>query len=151
MAVAQFNLGIFLARYPIFTAFNAANPGALAAMFSEAGFYLNNSDCSIVQDVNKRLVLLNMLTAHIAFIGGALAADGQARPVGVLSSAGEGSVNATFENQQFDPGSPAWYQQSQYGAAFWQATAPYRSMVYSPRATSVPAPGLPVSVFVRRG
>ena len=129
MGIAVFNPSIFYARYPEFT---SVNSGFLASLFVEAGFYLNNTDCSIVQDVPTRLALLNMITAHIAFMGGALNADGQPRPVGRVSAAGEGSVNATFEMNPQTPGTGPWYQQSQYGAAYWQATAKYRAMHYIP-------------------
>ena len=130
MGVAIFNLMVFLARYPEFTSFNTNNPGSLQTMFDEAGLYLTNTPTSPVQDVTRRGVLLNMLTAHIAFIGGALSNDGQARPVGRLNIAGEGSVNAGFEMNPATAGSGPWFDQSQYGAAFWQATAYLRSARY---------------------
>jgi hypothetical protein len=135
MGIAIFNLGIFLARYPEFVFFNTNNPGSLAVFFEEAGLYLSNCPTSPVQNVMRRLILLNMLTAHIAFIGGALSSDGQARPVGRLNTAGEGSVNAGFDFTPATPGSGPWFNQSQYGAAFWQATVSLRSARYIPRPT----------------
>jgi hypothetical protein len=132
--VAVFDSAMFLARYP---EFNAVPVPTLQTYFYEAQLYLNNSPCSIVQNVFKRLVLLNMLTAHIAFLGGALTADGQPRPVGRVNQAGEGTVNASFEYTQPTPGSGPWFLQSQYGAAFWQATTQYRSATYFPRPTKV--------------
>lgn len=140
MAIAVFNQATFLARYPEFTAFATANPAALPAMFTEAGDYLNNTDCSPVQDIARRTRLLNMLTAHIAFLGGALSADGQTRPVGRMDSATEGSVSASFDYTAATPGSGAWFNQSQYGAAFWQATSSLRGMHYRPRPTRVEGP-----------
>lgn len=135
MGVAVFNLATFLARYPEFTVYATANPASLPAMFAEAGLYLSNTPCSPVQDLAKRGRLLNMVTAHIAFIGGALQADGQPRPVGRMSQAAEGTVSASFDGVAPTPGSGAWFDQSQYGAAFWQATAYLRSARYSPRPT----------------
>jgi hypothetical protein len=133
MAVAVFNPSLFYARYPEFAGVNSI---VLGALFAEAGlFYLTNSDCSPVQDVIRRGALLNMLTAHIAFIGGLLSADGQPRPVGRVSDATEGSVSASFEGVPPTPGTGAWFQQSQYGAAFWQATTSLRSMRYIPQPT----------------
>lgn len=73
-----------------------------------------------------------MLTAHIAFMDGALSADGQARPVGQVLSATEGSVSASFANIAPTQGSGAWFNQSTYGAAFWQATSNLRGMQYVP-------------------
>jgi Protein of unknown function (DUF4054) len=129
MAVATFNPVAFKARYPEFAAIDNSR---LAAFFDEAGLYLSNTDASPVQDVTRRTTLLNMLTAHIAFIGGVLTADGQPRPVGRMSQASEGSVSASFEDVTPTPGSGAWFRQSQYGAAFWQATTNLRSFNYIP-------------------
>jgi hypothetical protein len=129
MSVAVFNPAVFLARYP---EFSGVSTGVLTGLFSEAGLYLNNTDRSIVQDVVRRGVLLNMLVAHIGFIGGLLNADGQPRPVGRVSAAGEGTVSASFEGVPPTPGTGAWFQQSQYGAAFWQATSSLRSARYVP-------------------
>ena len=137
MAVAVFNSAVFLGRYPEFTAAYNANPLLFASTFSEAGLYLNNTDCSIVQDVTLRGTLLNMLTAHIAFLSGTLTADGQPRPVGRVSAATEGAVSAQFEGVPPTPGTGAWFQQSQYGSAFWQATTCYRGMNYRPQPTRV--------------
>lgn len=125
MTVVAFDSALFKARYPEFAAVDNA---LLSACFDDAGLYLSNTDASPVQNVAKRTSLLNMLTAHIAFIGGALSADGQPRPVGRVSSASEGSVSASFESAT--PGTAAWFQQSQYGAAFWQATLYLRTMRY---------------------
>lgn len=136
MAVAVFNSALFLARYPEFTAANSANPTILGALFLEAGLYLSNCDSSPVQNITRRTILLNMLTAHIAFIGGLLTADGQPKPVGRISQAAEGSVSASFEGVPPTPGTGAWFQQSQYGAAFWQATSSLRGFKYVPRPTN---------------
>ncbi len=135
--IASFNPATFVGRYPEFTAAYNANPTLFASMFAEAGLYLNNTDCSVVQDVNLRGVLLNMLTAHIAFLSGVLTADGQPRPVGRVSAANEGAVGATFDFTPATPGSGAWFQQSAYGAAFWQATTCYRGMKYFAQPTQV--------------
>jgi hypothetical protein len=131
MAVVYFSLQMFLARYPEFTAVNAANSARLPALFSEAGLYCNNTDASRISP-NQRIVLLNMLTAHISFIYGDLSADGQVRPVGRMSQASQGSVSASFEGVAPTVGSGAWFQQSQYGAAFWQATSLRRGFRYVP-------------------
>ena len=71
-----------------------------------------------------------MLTAHIAVIGGLLSADGLPQPVGRIASASEGSVSASFDNVTATPGTGAWFQQTQYGAAFWQATTSLRGFKY---------------------
>lgn len=130
MAAVAFDPTAFKARYPEF----AAVPDAtLTACFMEAGLYLSNADNSPVQNLTRRATLFNMLTAHVAYLGGALSADGMPRPVGRLSQAGEGSVSAAFEGAP--PGSAQWFQQSQYGAAFWQATSSLRGFRYVSRPT----------------
>jgi hypothetical protein len=80
-------------------------------------------------------MLLNMLVAHISSLSGDLSADGQAQPVGRVSQAAEGTVSASFEGVPPTPGTGAWFQQTQYGAAFWQATASLRGMRYRSRPT----------------
>jgi hypothetical protein len=132
MAVAVFNLANFQARYP---QFSAVSPTRLGVLFLEAGLYLSNSDSSPVRDVTRRGTLLNMLVAHISFLAGDLSADGQAQPVGRVSQASEGTVSASFEGVPPTPGTGAWFQQTQYGAAFWQATANLRGMRYRARPT----------------
>lgn len=135
--IATFNSASFVGRYPEFGAAYSANPALFASMFAEAGLYLNNTDCSIVQDVTLRGTLLNMICAHIAFLSGLLNADGQPRPVGRVSAANEGAVGATFDFTPATPGTGAWFQQSAYGAAFWQATTCYRGMKYFANPTRV--------------
>jgi hypothetical protein len=130
MTAVVFDPAAFKARYPEFT--NVVNP-TLQLCFDEAGLYLSNKDNSPVQNVTRRAVLLNMLTAHVAFIGGKLSADGMPRPVGRTSNASEGSVSAGFE--YLTPGTHAWFTQSQYGAAFWQATSSLRGFRYRPQPT----------------
>jgi hypothetical protein len=130
MSVVVFNAAAFKARYPEFA---AVADLALSACFDEAGLYLSNKDNSPVSNVTRRALLLNMITAHVAYIGGLLSADGMPRPVGRISQASEGSVSASFEN--LTPGSAAWFQQTQYGAAFWQATTSLRGFRYIAQPT----------------
>ena len=132
MAIVTFDPVAFKQRYPEFAA--VPDP-TLTACFDEAGLYLSNTDNSPVQNLTRRATLLNMLTAHVAYIGGLLSADGMPRPVGRVSQASEGSVSAAFEGVPPTPGSGAWFQQSQYGAAFWQATSSLRGMRYIPCPT----------------
>lgn len=125
----------FKARYPEFASVSDA---VLQGCFDDATLYLSNKDCSIVQDLDKRRQLLWMLTAHIAYLQGALnpaGVSGGAVPVGRMSSATEGSVSISSEYNA--PWSAAWFSQSQWGAAFWQATLSLRSFRYRPRLTVI--------------
>ena len=130
MTIVAFDPLVFKARYPEFAVVSNV---LLSACFTEAGLYLSNTDASPVQSLPRRTLYLNMLTAHIAFMGGALSADGQPRPVGRVSQAGEGSVSASFDYGT--PGTQAWFIQTQYGASFFQATSSLRGFRYFARPT----------------
>lgn len=144
MGIAVFDYAVWSARYPLIAP-KVSEPLA-SSYFTEAGaLYLDNTDCSIVQDVPTRLMLLNMLVAHIALLGGAGAA-GEAGLVGRISSATEGSVTIQADYNA-SPGSEQWYAQTGPGAAFWAATARYRTMRYVPG----PQPFLGVPGMITRG
>jgi hypothetical protein len=135
--IAVWNPGIFLAMFPEFTAAYNLNAAHFEAIFNyRAPRFLSNDVTSPVQDVQKRLGLLNMLVAHIAYLNGALSADGQTRPVGRVSDASEGSVSAAFDYGAANQNNGQWFNQSQYGAEFWQATSSLRGarFIASPRA-----------------
>jgi len=132
MAIVIFDPTAFKARYPEFAAVGNVT---LQAYFNEACIYLANTDTSIVQNIPRRALLLNMLTAHVGTLAGTLSADGQPKPVGRISQAAEGSVSASLE--YLPPGSHAWFTQTQYGASFWQATSSLRGMHYRVRLTHV--------------
>ena len=130
MAVASFVYADWIIRYPEFSAV-ASN---LATMyFNEATLYLDNTDSSLVVDVTQRTMLLYMLTAHIAAGNGSGISGQGANPlVGRISSATEGTVTVNAEYASNTPGTMAWFITTPYGAAYYQATAPYRTMRYMP-------------------
>lgn len=130
MAAVIFDVTAFKTRYPEFA---SVSTSLLQACFDESGFYLSNGDKSPVSDLTRRAVLLNMLTAHVATLGGALTVDGKPGPVGRVSTAAEGSVSAGFE--YMTPGTHSWFTQTAYGAAFWQATSSLRGFRYRPQPT----------------
>lgn len=143
-----FDYDAWVVRYPEF----AAVPEALAqAYFDEAGLYCANDTCNPPFGTGILPTLLNMLTAHIAWLNaprdpsGNPAGTGQPAPsiVGRISSATEGSVSVTAEFTASGGPSEAWYLQTKYGAAFWQATAQFRTMRYSARPTIVAGPVYP--------
>jgi hypothetical protein len=130
MPSVVFDPGAFQARYPEFL---NVDTRLLSEYFTEATLYLSNADNSPVQDLTRRAMLLNMLTAHIGALGGALRADGTPAPVGRVSQGSQGSVSASFEYKT--PGTHSWFSQTQYGAAFWQATLNLRRFQYVARPT----------------
>ncbi|GGN49370.1 hypothetical protein GCM10011349_19940 [Novosphingobium indicum] len=127
MAVAEFNYSAWTTRYP---EFGAVDEALAALFFAEAGLYLDNTDASPVSDVNLRAMLLNMLTAHIAVLSGALEPDGKpSGMVGRVNSATEGGVSIGIDSGM-QPGTAPWFQQTSYGLSFWQATKNLRSASY---------------------
>ena len=126
-----YNGATFLASYPQFTAYDTANPGMLANFFNQATLFLSNTDgSSPVDNLTTRATLLYMLTAHIAQVEGALSADGQFIPPGRLDMMKEGEVEVRSEYMKPTIGSAPWFQQTQNGAMFWQATSVLRRFIY---------------------
>jgi len=99
--------------------------------FTEAGMYLDNTPTSPVSDIPTRTMLLYMLTSHIAALNAPLNGQASSPLVGRISNATEGSVSVRTEMESM-PGSSQWYNQTKYGAAFWQATLQYRQARYIP-------------------
>ena len=132
--IAVFVFADWAALYPELVAPTETPPGTgtttaaqAANDFVLAGLYLNNTPCSVVQNLPVRTSLLYMLTAHIA----ALAARQKAEPdgnaiVGRISDATQGSVSVAADVGTTSS-SQAWFYQTQYGMSFWQATVQFRS------------------------
>ena len=126
----SFDFTVFSTRYP-----ELAFVGSSAAQlyFNEACLYQDNTgSCTGPQDAATQLLLLNMLTAHIAAMNNANSSP----LVGRISNATEGSVSVgtSFE---VPAGSPQWFAQTKYGAAWWNATKQYRTMRYVPRRVAI--------------
>lgn len=128
MGVVVFDPAPFKVRYPEFATLADA---LLSAYFDEATIYLNNTDQSRVADVAVRKTLLWMLTAHVSALNGGVNGQPASPLVGRINSATEGSVSVQTDMGPV-PWSAAWFLQTKYGAAFWQASAPFRTMQYSP-------------------
>jgi len=134
MAIVVFVPAQFKLVYPEF----ADVPDVqLEYYFSQAEIYLDNTNASPVPNVNTRKILLWMLTAHIAQLAGVLedinGGSSGLQPVGRVSSATEGTVSVGFEYKV--PGTASWYAQTQYGAAYWEATSSVRTIHYLARPT----------------
>ncbi len=131
MTAVSFNAASFKTKY---SQFADVSDQQLELYFDEATLYLSNSDDSPVQNIGRRELLLWMLTAHVATLNGALSVDGQAVGVGRIASAGKGSVNVSLDYGA-QPGTDAWYNQTQFGASFLSATRNIRSCRYFPHPT----------------
>lgn len=126
----QFNYAQWVMRYPEFA--DSVDQGLAQLYFDEATVYHRNDGGGPVTDATAQLVYLNQLTAHIAKLNAPTPAGEDAAPlVGRITSASQGAVNVSVENQ-YPPGSPQWFQQTKYGAAYWQATALLRTFRTTP-------------------
>lgn len=128
--VVVFVPGDFKVLYPQFAAVVNAT---LTLYFDLATLIVKNTCGALVADATQRERLLNLLVAHIAALQPVSPAGGAgsgAALVGRISSAAEGTVSVTAEYAANISSSMAWFVQTQYGAMFWQLTAPYRSFRY---------------------
>ena len=138
--VVVFNYQDWMAAYPEFAA--VTQPRA-ERFFREAEVFCDNTPCSPVPydstmtPTGPRDIYLAMLTAHIAALNGgldpcgAVAAGSGAGVVGRITSASEGSVSISAGDMGAGDGpNAAWYYQTRYGAAYWTATAQYRTWQY---------------------
>lgn len=144
--VVQFDKAEFVALYPDFAGIAA---GVSQNAFNDATFLLNNSCASIVQDANRRLLLLYKVTAHVLVLNaGTDDGLGNVTPaqgiVGRIDSASEGSVSVSAAYSSEVGQSEAFFIQTKYGAQFWQQTAQYRTMHYvGPPLIGPNGPGFP--------
>jgi hypothetical protein len=137
-----FDYAAWVARYP---EFSGVSSDLAQLYFNEAELFCRNKLCPISR-ASTLLMLLNMLTAHVAFLSaprdanGAPATTGSAAEAGIvgqITSANEGAVSVSakpIENE-----AAAWFAQSKYGFQFWQATAAFRTFRYFARKTNVPS------------
>lgn len=100
----------------------------LKMWFKQAGSLVNNTDCSIITDLEEREMLLFLLIEHLNALYERAAQSGI---VGRIASASEGSVSVSAD---MGAGShfSAWYMQTPHGASYWALTAKYREFRYVP-------------------
>lgn len=140
-----FNYAVWVVRFPVFA--NVSEPLA-QAFFDDAGLLCTNSRQNPAFPNGTLPALLNLLTAHIAWLEAPRDANDlpastgtPASPlVGRISSATQGSVSVQTDAGDANAGSPseAWYLQTTWGAFYWAATAQYRTGHYLARPTIVP-------------
>jgi hypothetical protein len=124
--IVAFDPAAFVAAYPSFASVSAT---VLTGNFNLATLQLNNGFCSVVQDAPTRAQLLNLLTAHITALLNGVNGQPVSGVVGRISNATQGSVSVQMEFKT-DSEAASFFVQTPWGAAFWQATAVYRTMRY---------------------
>jgi hypothetical protein len=123
--VVAFDFGSFVATFPELA--SVSEPQACFA-WAQAELILNNTPCSLVVNLGERGILLNLLTAHIVKLTATLNGQAPSGLVGRISNASEGSVSVAVDMPS-NPSS-AWFNQTPYGANYWQMSAKYRTMRY---------------------
>jgi hypothetical protein len=136
MTAVVFDPTVWRNQYP---QFDAVTDVSANGYFNIATLYLDNGDCSIVQDVTQRSTLLGLLTAHIATLNGAGTASGAPSGlVGRITSATEGSVSVQTSYPDPKSALEGWLNQTTYGAMFWAATGYLRMFRYVPAQPCIP-------------
>ena len=139
------NYDNWIARYPEFAA--TVSDALYLEYFAEAEIHHRNDGSGPVEKESVQIVLLNMMTAHIAWLNRLDPVTQQpVNPLaGRINNATEGSVSVGIDVIQTE-GAYQWLVQSTYGSAYWYATMPYRQMRYlrGPRRYFGPIfPGFP--------
>lgn len=129
-----FNYAVWVARYP---EFSSVSQDLAQSYFDEAGLYCENTTDNRAFCLGILPTLLNMLTAHIAAMNSGINGQPASPIVGRISGATEGSVSVQAEYDSSGSPSEAWYTQTKYGAAYWAATASFRTAIYSAQPTVV--------------
>lgn len=121
-AIATFSKADFDLQYPEFAYLSS---GQIQTYWTIGQQYMINDGSGPVQDTATQAILLNLVTAHICQLF-APQANGQASSqlVGRITNASEGSVSVAVEFK--GPVNAQWFQQTKYGAAWWEATKKYR-------------------------
>jgi hypothetical protein len=70
-----------------------------------------------------------MVTAHIAALNAPIGGQPSSPLVGRINNATEGTISVQTQ-MDYPAGSAQWFVQTKYGAAYWAATAGFRTMRY---------------------
>lgn len=121
--VVVFDPAEFRLLYPSIS----ATDEQLEMYFAMAETFLDNTECSIVKDLDARKTMLYLLVAHIALLS--QQAENGNPVVGRISNATEGTVSVGLDYGTMG-NNERWYLQTPWGAMYWQMSKKYRSMVY---------------------
>lgn len=145
----------------LFPVFNCLTDDQLNAYFQMATLYCPNVPQNPFNCTGVLAQLLNIVTAHVAWLlspkdaNGNPSADGASSGgalVGRISQATQGSVNVSLEFDATAGGpSQQFFAQSQYGLMFWQATASIRTARYVASPTIVPGTVYPSAPWLVPG
>lgn len=140
--IVVFDYAVWSLAFPELAPF-VSQPTA-AGYFGQAGDLIDNTPSSLISDVGMRGRILGLLTAHYAALFSSINGAAATGLVGRITGATEGSVSVQVQGPPMSANS-WWWLQTKYGAAAWNALAPYRTMRYipGPNAYSWNTPYLP--------
>lgn len=149
-AIAVLDLAAFRLAFKAFT--TAPDDATIRSYFALGGeVWLRNDGTGRVRTVELQTQLMYLLTAHLCQLFSGPDGNNPSGLVGRISSATEGSVTVATEFESTK--NSAWFDQTPYGATFWQATASFRSFpAYVPgrsRFGNGMGAGLPIRRFTR--
>lgn len=121
--IVELDLAEFRELYPNIS----ANDTQLTMFWKIAEGFLDNTECSIVKDLEQRKILLYLLVAHVAALNANVESGNLS--VGRVASATEGTVSISLDYGTVG-NNERWYMQTPYGANYWQMTKKYRSFLY---------------------
>lgn len=123
-AIAVLDLAAFRLAYSAFA--TAPDDATIQAYFALGGeVWLRNDGTGRVKSVPLQTQLMYMLTAHLCQLFSGPDGNDPSGLVGRINSATEGSVTVSTEFESTK--NSAWFDQTPYGATFWQATAALRT------------------------
>lgn len=120
----QFVYSDWVAQFPAFSYLTEAQA---QMWFDQATAYLRNDGTGPTNNAQLQTQLLYLITAHLAKLFNPTVTGEESANLGIvgrISSAGEGSVNVSAEYAA--PQAASFWTQTQYGAAYWQLSAPLR-------------------------
>lgn len=123
-----FNYTNWATLFPQFS--NVTESQVTSVVLPLAEQYCRNDGGGPVTKYAIQVNLLNLMVAHICQLFFGSTTQPLSPLVGRIGNAAEGTVSVQTEFPMHS--NSAWFQQTPYGAAFWQAIAPYRTMRYLP-------------------
>ncbi len=126
--VVVFDPVAFKAMFPQFASLTSTQLTTMILPLAEQ--YCRNDGGGPVSTAATQTNLLNLAVAHIAALFYGVNGQSPSALVGRITSASEGSVSVSTDFPM--TANSAWFMQTPFGAAFWQAMAPYRTMRYIP-------------------
>jgi hypothetical protein len=119
------------AIYPQFAA-TVTQAAFDAMLYPLAQQYCVNDGSGLVSTSITQTNLMGLMCSHIAQLLFGTATQPASGIVGRVNTATEGSVSVGAEMPAPNNAIQGWLNQTQFGAMYWAATAPYRTMRYLP-------------------